>query len=212
MNDMVAKPDSPNRTQRRASKTRNRLLKAALSVFAETGTDAATIEMITQRADLGKGTFYRHFSDKNEIIGALIEQCAADLVEAISRTAGQPRSLQAALDGLVNGHVEFFLSRQEEYLLLFQGRVLLRLDRDVASEIEQPYVAYLRRVEELVRPFVPRPVDSLKVRRLACAVAGFVSGYLSFAMITMEPQAVRESMEPMRGAFLSGMVGFMERP
>jgi len=63
MNDVVAEPDMPNRTQRRASKTRNRLLKAALSVFAEVGTDATTIEMITQRADLGKGTFYRHFAD-----------------------------------------------------------------------------------------------------------------------------------------------------
>jgi AcrR family transcriptional regulator len=209
---MVTQPDSPNRTQRRASKTRGRLLKAALSVFAETGTDAATIEMITQRADLGKGTFYRHFADKNEIIGVVIEQCVDDLVDAISRTAGQPRSLQEALDGLINGHVEFFLGRQDEYVLLFQGRVLLRLDREVAGDIEQPYVAYLQRVEELVRPFVPQPVDSLKVRRLACALAGFVSGYLSFAMITMEPQAIRESMEPMRGAFLSGMVGFMERP
>jgi AcrR family transcriptional regulator len=212
MNDMVTQPDSPNRTQRRASKTRNRLLAAALSVFAETGTDAATIEMITQRADLGKGTFYRHFADKNEIIGVLIEQCVDDLIDTVSRIAAQPRSLQEALDGLVNGHVEFFLGHQEEYVLLFQGRVLLRLDREVASDIEPPYVAYLQRVEELVRPFVPQPVDSLKVRRLACAVAGFVSGYLSFAMITMEPKAVRESMEPMRGAFLSGMVGFMERP
>jgi AcrR family transcriptional regulator len=212
MNDMVTQSDSPNRTQRRASKTRNRLLTAALSVFAETGTDAATIEMITQRADLGKGTFYRHFADKNEIISVLVEQCVNDLVDAISRTAGQPRSLQEALDGLVNVHVEFFLNRQEEYILLFQGRVLLRLDREVANDIERPYVVYLQRVEELVKPFVPQPVDSLKVRRLACAVAGFVSGYLSFAMITMEPQAVRESMEPMRGAFLSGMIGFMERP
>lgn len=212
MDNEVSHDDVPNRTQRRASKTRNRLLKAALSVFAETGTDAATIEEITQRADLGKGTFYRHFAHKNEILGVLIEQCVDDLIEAIARTAGQPRSLQEALNGLVNGHVEFFLSRQEEYLLLFQGRVLLRLDRAVANDIEQPYIAYLQRVEELVRPFVPQPVDSLKVRRLACAVAGFVSGYLSFAMITMEPQAVRESMAPMRDAFLGGMVGFMERP
>jgi hypothetical protein len=51
----------------------------------------------------------------------------------------------------------------------------------------------------------------MKIRRLACAIEGFVSGFLSFAMITMEPQAVRESIEPMRGAFLSGVVGFMER-
>jgi AcrR family transcriptional regulator len=212
VNDIVTQPDTPNRTQRRASKTRTRLLKAALSVFAEVGTDAATIEMITQRADLGKGTFYRHFADKNAIIGALIEQCIGDLLETISRAAGQPRSLQGALDGLVNGHVEFFLSRQEEYILLFQGRMLLKVDRGVTCDIERPYEDYLHRVEELVLPFLPQSVDDVKIRRLACAVTGFVSGFLSFAMITMKPEAVRESIEPLRDAFLSGMISFMEQP
>jgi AcrR family transcriptional regulator len=211
VNDTVAESDTPNRTQRRVSKTRTRLLRAALSVFAEVGTDAATIEMITQRADLGKGTFYRHFADKDEIIGALIELCVDELVETISRTVGQPRSLREALDGLLNGHIEFFLSRQEEYILLFRGRMLLRPDRGVACDIERPYEEYLQHVEQLIRPFVPEPVDSMKIRRLACAVEGFVSGFLSFAMITMEPQAVRESIEPVRDAFLSGMVGFVER-
>jgi AcrR family transcriptional regulator len=208
---MVTQPDIPNRTQRRASKTRNRLLQAALAVFAEVGTDAATIEMITQRADLGKGTFYRHFADKGEIIGTLIEQCVDELVEAISQAAGRPHSLQEALDALVNGHVEFFLSHQDEYILLFQGRMVLKLDRGLACDIERPYESYLHRVEELVGPFLPQPVDAVKIRRLACAIAGLVSGFLSFAMITMEPQAVRESIEPMRGAFLGAVVGFMER-
>ncbi len=211
VNDMVTQPDTPNRMQRRVSKTRTRLLKAALSVFAEVGTDAATIEMVTQRADLGKGTFYRHFADKDEIIGALIEYSVDELVGTISRAVGQPRSLREALDGLVNGHIEFFLRRQEEYILLFRGRMLLRPDRSLACDIERPFEQYLQHVEQLVRPFVPEPVDSMKIRRLACAVEGFVSGFLSFAMITMEPQAVRESIEPMRGAFLSGVVGFMER-
>jgi len=202
----------PNRTQRRASKTRNRLLKAALSVFAEVGTEAATIEMITQRADLGKGTFYRHFADKNEIVGVLIEQCIDDLMEAMSQTAGGPQSLREALDGLVNGHMEFFLNHPDEFILLFQGRMLLKLDRGLVCDIDRPFESYLRRIEELVRPFLPMPVDSVKIRRLACAIAGFVSGFLSFAMITMEPRTIRESIEPMRGAFLGGVIGFMERP
>lgn len=211
MNDVVAQPNMPNRTQRRASKTRNRLLKAALVVFAEAGTEAATIEMITQRADLGKGTFYRHFADKNELIQVLIEQCIEDLLEAIVQAAGHPRSLQEALDGLVNGHMDFFLSHQEEYILLFQGRMLLKLDRGIVYEIDRPFENYLSRIEESVRPFLPIPVDNVKIRRLACAIAGFVSGFLSFAMITMEPQMIRESVEPMRSAFLGGVVGFMER-
>jgi len=211
MNDVVTQPGTPNRTQRRASKTRVRLLKAALSVFAEVGSDAATIEMITQRADLGKGTFYRYFVDKNGILGALIEQCVGDLLEVISRTVGEPHSLQEALDGLVHSHVEFFLGRQEEYILLFQGRMLLKLDRGVACDIERPYEEYLHCVEELVWPFLTKPVEEAKIRRLACAVTGFVSGFLSFAMITMKPQAVRESITPMRDAFLGGVVSFMEQ-
>lgn len=212
MNNVVAQSDTPNRTQRRASKTRNRLLKAALSTFAEVGTEAATIEMITQRADLGKGTFYRHFADKNEIVGVLIEQCIDDLMEAMSQTASRPRSLREALDGLVNGHMEFFLNHPDEFILLFQGRMLLKLDRGLVCDIDQPFESYLSRIEELVRPFLPVPVDSVKIRRLACAIAGFVSGFLSFAMITMEPRTIRESIEPMRGAFLGGVIGFMERP
>ncbi len=212
VNDTVTQPELPNRTQRRVSKTRTRLLKAALSVFAEAGTDAATIEMITQRADLGKGTFYRHFADKDAIIGALTEQCVGDLLGVLSRAVGEPHSLQEALDGLVNGHVEFFISRQEQYILLFQGRMLLKPDRGVACPIERPYEDYLHCGEELIGPFLPKPVDALKIRRLVCAVAGFVSGFLSFAMITMKPETVRESIKPLREAFLGGVVSFVQQP
>jgi len=207
---MVTQPGTPNRSQRRASKTRVRLLKAALSVFAEVGTDVATIETITQRADLGKGTFYRHFADKDAIIGALIEQCIDELLEAVSHAVGEPHSLQEALAGLVNGHMEFFLTHREEYVLLFQGRVLLKLDHSVTYEVEQPYEDYLRRVEELLGPYLPRPVEPVKLRRLACAVVGFISGFLSSAMITMKTEASRESMKPVRDALPGVVVSLME--
>jgi len=212
VNEVVAPSESPNRTQRRASRTRSRLLKAALSTFAAVGTEAATIEMITQRADLGKGTFYRHFADKSEIVGVLIEQCTANLLEAVVKTVGQPHTLREALDGLVNGHMEFFLSHPDEFIVLFQGRMLLKLDRGLTYEIDRPFEGYLKRIEELVLPFLPITVDEVKIRRLACAIAGFVSGFLSFAMITMESTTLRESIEPMKGAFLGAVVGFMERP
>ncbi len=183
-----------------------------MSTFAAVGTDAATIEMITQRADLGKGTFYRHFADKSEIVGVLIEQCIADLLEAVAKAVGQPHTLREALDGLVNGHMEFFLTHPDEFIVLFQGRMLLKLDRGLVYDIDRPFEGYLRRIEELVLPFLPIPVNDVKIRRMACAIAGFVSGFLSFAMIAMEPKMVRESIESMRGAFLGGVVGFMERP
>ncbi len=48
-------------------------MDVARSVFAEKGIDPATIDDITERADVGKGTFYYHFKNKEEIILAIFE-------------------------------------------------------------------------------------------------------------------------------------------
>lgn len=210
VNDLVIQARVPDRTQRRASKTRSRLLKAALSVFAEVGADAATIEMITQHADVGKGTFYLHFADKSDIVDSLVEQSVGDLVGAISQAAGRPQSLREALDGLCEGHVQFLLNRQQECVLLFQGRTLWTSGRHWTAEAEQPCARYLHCIGELVGPFLPDPVDAAKIRRLAGAMAGFASGFLAFAMITLEPQIVLGSIERVRGGFLDYVIGMIE--
>ncbi len=184
-------------------------MEAALTTFTEYGVDASTIEMITDRADLGKGTFYRYFSDKETLLLALIEQSVDNLLDAVKKAVGTPQNLEEVLNGLVRGHMNFFLNNREGYVLLFQGRMLLKLDREVA-DIEEPYLRYLAGIEDLVHPFAPT-VEPVKIRRLACAVAGFVSGFLSFAMIVMDPDTLDKNLGPMRKAFVDGMTTFMGR-
>jgi AcrR family transcriptional regulator len=59
--------------QLRADAARNRklLLDAAAAVFAERGTEASVAE-IAQRAGMGKGTVFRHFPSKEDLIAAII--------------------------------------------------------------------------------------------------------------------------------------------
>ena len=71
------------RQEKRTKITRRKILRAAREVFAEKGIDLATIDDITVRADLGKGTFYYHFTDKNEVVAELIESMLAELVKRI---------------------------------------------------------------------------------------------------------------------------------
>ena len=56
-----------DRRQKRVIRTRRRLKAAALDVFSAKSVDAATVEEITAKADLGKGTLHQHFEDKEEI-------------------------------------------------------------------------------------------------------------------------------------------------
>jgi AcrR family transcriptional regulator len=61
------------RTERRREDTRRRLMKAAYEIIAERGFEGLVIQDITQRADVGYGSFYNHFASKEAIVEATIE-------------------------------------------------------------------------------------------------------------------------------------------
>jgi AcrR family transcriptional regulator len=60
------------RTQGR--KTVRRLLDAAATVFASSGYQASTVEQIASEAGVARGTFYKYFTDKLDVLLALAEE------------------------------------------------------------------------------------------------------------------------------------------
>lgn len=189
--------------QKRSLRTRTRLLQAALTAFGEKGVEATTIEDVTERADLGKGTFYRHFTSKEDIVVTLIAESVQRLVQDIRKSVVAGQGLPEVLAGLLQAHTTFFMHHREEFLLLFQGRLLLKLEREDPAGLEQPFLDYLREVGARVTPFMQPPVDVGKVRRVACGLAGFVSGYLSFAMIGLDEREIEASFGSLRSAFVA---------
>jgi AcrR family transcriptional regulator len=57
----------------RKRRTRQQLRDAAVALVLERGYDAVSIQDITDRADVGRGTFYLHFRDKQEVIAVAIQ-------------------------------------------------------------------------------------------------------------------------------------------
>lgn len=66
---LVAPP--AGRRERRRVETKERIFHAALQLFAEHGFSATTVEDITEAADVGKGTFFNYFRNKEDVLGAL---------------------------------------------------------------------------------------------------------------------------------------------
>ncbi len=87
MPEATAAGAHPNRMSRQRQKTRERLIRAALSVMAVKGVETATINDITEAADVGFGSFYNHFSSKEEILETatleLFDRIGAKIDEAI---------------------------------------------------------------------------------------------------------------------------------
>lgn len=84
---------------------RERLVRAAVGLFAEQGYEATTVNEIAERAGgLTKTTFFRHFADKREVLFAAGEeihgQLVADAIAAAPESATPLQVVAAAVDVL----------------------------------------------------------------------------------------------------------------
>jgi AcrR family transcriptional regulator len=83
---------SPRPLRADAARNRELLLAAAADQFAERGLDASVAD-IARRAGVGKGTVFRHFATKDDLIAAIV----LDRIDALN-TVGE-RLLEAADPG-----------------------------------------------------------------------------------------------------------------
>ena len=71
--------------RRDAARNRRRVLEAARSLFAERGVCETTMEEISARAGVGKGTLYRRYPNKGLLCQALLDEPTRDFQAQIMR-------------------------------------------------------------------------------------------------------------------------------
>lgn len=79
---------------------RERLVVAALGLFAERGYDETTVAQIAERAGLTRSTFFRHFADKREILTAGQKVLSRLLAEGIDTAPADATPMAAVAAGL----------------------------------------------------------------------------------------------------------------
>jgi AcrR family transcriptional regulator len=84
MDDAAPLPKEIRKVDRRVQRTRQALRKALVDLIQEKGYDAISVEEITQRANLGRATFYLHYKDKEDILLEEFSEKVSDQVRLIS--------------------------------------------------------------------------------------------------------------------------------
>ncbi|MGW7682033.1 TetR/AcrR family transcriptional regulator [Kribbella sp. NPDC054772] len=79
---------------------RDRLVLAAVDLFADQGYDATTVTQIAERAGVTKSTFFRHFPDKRELLVAGQDTLSRLLSEGIAAAPENATPLEAVAAGL----------------------------------------------------------------------------------------------------------------
>ena len=109
------------RQSRRRARTRAELLAAARQVFAARGYHEASIAEITELADVGVGTFYLHFRDKDEAFTTLLEEGFQQLRAEVTAAVKQQASEQPTLPIIVQAIFQHAYERRDLFEIALTG-------------------------------------------------------------------------------------------
>mgnify|MGYP000908141578 FL=1 len=70
---------------RRIQKTRKQLRDSMLELILDRGYDDISIQDVTDRANLGRATFYLHYREKDELYADVIQNMAQDYFTSLPK-------------------------------------------------------------------------------------------------------------------------------
>ena len=98
--------------------SRGRLAQAAMELYGERGFDQTTVAGIAERAGLTERTFFRHFSDKREVLFSGAQALQDLLVDTVVNAPDSATPIEAvslsleAAGNMFNAHRDFAVRRQ----------------------------------------------------------------------------------------------------
>jgi len=160
---------SPSRKQREFARREQEILSAALSLFEGPHWEQVTVEQISKKAEIGKGTVYKHFSCKEEIYAHITISFTKDIFDAFESAETQPEVIDSlkdiiriAFDIFLNhpakARVSFYCKRED-----YRGRLNaeLRTQFELLDEQFQHFIGAILQKGIDKGLFPNKPVEQL---------------------------------------------------
>ena len=139
---MPAETSQPSLKEVLRQKRAEYILGVAETVLSEKGYRDASMDEIAARAGVSKGTLYQHFSTKDDLIFALIDQSLVRFEQIIQQASVAPESAQSKLERILRAvHVE-------QHGVRTQLHRLLESDEDLRSRAQQHQRKLRARVDQ----------------------------------------------------------------
>lgn len=172
---------APTRRSLQKSDRRSQLLAAAEQLIAERGFPAVRLEDIGAAAGVSGPAIYRHFPNKEALLVELLVGISTRLLAGAQSVVADAGDAAAALDGLIDFHLDFALGEPD----------LIRIqDRDLASLPAQAQ----RQVRRAQRRYVETWVSTLRgVHPHLAEDDARLMAHAAFGLLNSTPHSVRSA-------------------
>jgi AcrR family transcriptional regulator len=142
--------------------TRDRILDAALDVFARKGYHRAIVDDIVRASGTSKGAVYHHFATKEAVFLALVDDFAARLAAAVAASIADHSGALAKVEGALTAALTTFASNEQlARLILLEAVSLGPTYQAKRSEVAHRFTALIRGyLDEAVADGSIAPLDT----------------------------------------------------
>ena len=182
----MSKPD------RRTERTRAALMSAFISVVLSEGYDAVTVERVAETANVGRSTFYMHYTGKEDILRQSMTRPSSVLAVLVGNTPPP---------GVLVKQLEHFHEQRRRNYIFFEGQARRIWVSCLAGLIEPRLAALVRHTG--ARPVVPLPLAALAIAESQIAL---VANWLSVKP-TVKAEPVAEALTATARAQVVALLG-----
>jgi AcrR family transcriptional regulator len=174
---------------------RDRLAQAAFALFHERGYEQTTVDDITERAGVGRTTFFRYYRSKEDVIFPDHDRLLAQIGERLLIARGVPVDGPATALAAVSDAVRLVLLHYLDEGDLARRRYKLTSSVPALRDRE---IATVARYQRLFREFVAGQMSELRAELMAASVVAAHNHVLRRWLRGESPDPVLELDDAMR--------------
>jgi len=154
---------------------KQRIFGAALIIFAKKGYQSATMDEIAALSNVGKGSIYRYFKNKEELLAELLEEHYGNIIKRIKDIFSGEHDLQHELREMIEVWIEFIENNPVVYRLIQVEAISQKLgDKNMFYDY---FVSSLPNIkEQIVELSAQKKIKTKNFYTVFYGILGFIDG------------------------------------
>ncbi len=190
-----------NVTQRREKQ----IYKAALKVFSKYGYYKSDMDLIAQKAKIGKGTVYRYFKSKKNLFISLAEwglnQLKDEILTNIEGIEDEVEKINTALEVYFN----FYKTKKGFYRVLIYEKY--NFMDEIARKYKETYFAHLHIIENVFQQGIQKGVlKNINTRSASISLMGITDALLFKWLFENKSSCFDEELAALQEIFFNGIL------
>ena len=181
------------------------IYKAALKIFSKYGYYRADMDLIAQKAKIGKGTVYRYFESKKNLFISLVEwglnQLKDEILTNIEGIDDEIEKITTALEVYFN----FYKSQKGFYRVLIYEKY--NFMDEIARKFKETYFAHLHIIENVFQEGIEKGIfKNIDTRSTAIALMGMTDALLFKWLFENKSSCFDEELAALQEIFFKGIL------